>query len=129
MSAEGLFPPKYQISPKKYAYRQSEILAWMDSRPATKSKPPSNYFRQKNAASSDAVAESILENKTMATPKDVFTMTERDGETYWTRLGAAFENRDGSINVLLDGSPVNGKLQIREKREFKNNDSRGSRNS
>ena len=56
MSAEGLFPPKYRISPKKYAYRQSEILAWMDSRPATKNKSPSNYFKQKRAADRDAVA-------------------------------------------------------------------------
>ena len=34
-----------------------------------------------------------------------------------TRIGAAFENSDGSINVLMDAVPVNGKIQIREHKE------------
>ena len=36
--------------------------------------------------------------------------------TYWNRVGAAFENRDGSINVKLDLFPgIN--LQIREPKQ------------
>lgn len=34
-------------------------------------------------------------------------------KTAWTRIGVAFENRDGSLSVLLDSLPVDGKLQIR----------------
>lgn len=39
----------------------------------------------------------------------------KDGEkTFWMRVGSAFVNRDGSLNVYLDANPINGKLQIRE---------------
>jgi len=33
-------------------------------------------------------------------------------KTSWTRVGAAFTNRDGSINVQLDAFPIDGKLQL-----------------
>ena len=36
--------------------------------------------------------------------------------TYWNRVGAAFENRDGSINVKLDLFPAIS-LQIREPKQ------------
>ncbi len=49
--------------------------------------------------------------------KSVFAITERDGKTYWNRVGAAFENKDGSVNVNLDALPVSGRLQIREDEE------------
>jgi hypothetical protein len=49
---------------------------------------------------------------------DVFTITdrERDGKTasYWLKVGVAFRNKDGSLNVYLDALPVNGRLQLRE---------------
>ncbi len=49
--------------------------------------------------------------------KEVFTVSDRkDGKQAWVRLGAAFPNRDGSLTVLLDGVPVNGRLVIRDKR-------------
>jgi hypothetical protein len=38
----------------------------------------------------------------------------RDKKTYWMRLGTAYVNKDNSINVYLDASPINGKLQIRD---------------
>ena len=47
--------------------------------------------------------------------RQVFTITERDGKSYWIRIGAAFPNRDGSETVLLDALPVNDRLQIRER--------------
>jgi hypothetical protein len=40
----------------------------------------------------------------------------KNEKTYWNRAGAAFENRDGSINVKLDMFP-GITLQIREPRE------------
>lgn len=52
---------------------------------------------------------------------DVFTVVDKHGEvkageskSYWRKLGKAFTNRDGSINVYLDAVPTNGKLQLRE---------------
>ena len=32
----------------------------------------------------------------------------------WSRIGSAFHNRDGSINIYLDSLPLGGKVQIRE---------------
>jgi len=38
----------------------------------------------------------------------------KGGRTIWRRSGSAFDNKDGSINVVLDVLPTNGKLQIRD---------------
>lgn len=48
--------------------------------------------------------------------KVVYTIVERarDGKKFWLRIGAAFTNRDGSLNVYMDALPTNGQLQIRE---------------
>lgn len=48
--------------------------------------------------------------------KIAYTVVERnkDGRKFWVRVGAAFVNRDGSLNVRLDAMPVNGELQIRD---------------
>ena len=32
----------------------------------------------------------------------------------WSRVGSAFKNRDGSMNIYLDSFPLGGKIQIRE---------------
>lgn len=48
---------------------------------------------------------------------EVFTIVESDDpnrKNRWTKIGVAFRNRDGSINVHLDAVPINGKLHIRE---------------
>jgi hypothetical protein len=46
---------------------------------------------------------------------------EKNGKTFWLRIGSAFINGDGSTNVYLDAYPTNGKLQIRDldERDFK----------
>ena len=46
----------------------------------------------------------------------VYVITEKEGidRTFWTKIGSAFKNRDGSFNVLLDALPVSGKLHVRE---------------
>jgi hypothetical protein len=46
--------------------------------------------------------------------KKVLCPLERNGKTYWLRIGTAFINKDGSTNVLLDAYPSNQKLQIRD---------------
>jgi hypothetical protein len=49
-----------------------------------------------------------------ANRKKVLCPMERQGKTYWMRIGSAFINNDGSTNVYLDAYPANGKLQIRD---------------
>ncbi len=51
--------------------------------------------------------------KTTRPVRQVYTVVERNGKSFWVRIGAAFGNYDGSETVLLDALPVNGKLQIR----------------
>jgi hypothetical protein len=46
--------------------------------------------------------------------KSVFTITERNGRSFWTRVGVGFVNNDGSLNLRLDAIPLNGNLQVRE---------------
>ncbi len=46
--------------------------------------------------------------------KVVFAVTEKGERSFWTRVGAAFPNRDGSMTVKLDALPMNGTLQIRD---------------
>ena len=43
----------------------------------------------------------------------------RDGEkSFWVKIGVAFTNRDGSINLILDALPLGtNRLQIREQKE------------
>lgn len=43
-----------------------------------------------------------------------YTIIERNQRKRWVRIGAAFDNRDGSINVLLDAVPTNGTIQLRD---------------
>jgi hypothetical protein len=53
------------------------------------------------------------ETKKVTQLRHVFTVVERNGRSFWVRIGTAFTNRDGSETVYLDALPVNGKLQIR----------------
>lgn len=48
--------------------------------------------------------------------KVVYTIVDRgpDKKPVWLRIGAAFSNRDQSLNVKLDAVPVNGTLHIRD---------------
>ncbi len=43
----------------------------------------------------------------------------RDGEkAFWVKIGVAFTNRDGSINLILDALPLGtNRLQIREQKD------------
>ena len=46
--------------------------------------------------------------------KIVYVITERNEKKYWNRVGVAFVNHDGSINVRLEALPVSGEMQIRD---------------
>ena len=59
--------------------------------------------------------------------KVVYTIVEgRDGKKHWLRIGAAFENKDGSWNVRLDAMPVNGTLHIRDPEPVEGREGRGA---
>lgn len=48
-------------------------------------------------------------------PWAAYNIIERaGGRRIWSRIGTAFKNRDGSMNIFLDSLPIGGKLQIRE---------------
>jgi hypothetical protein len=51
------------------------------------------------------------------TMKTVFTIADRGGRSYWTRIGVAFINKDNSITFKLDAVPMNGQLQLRDYQE------------
>jgi hypothetical protein len=46
--------------------------------------------------------------------KVAYVITERNEKTYWNRIGVAFTNKDGSLNVKLDALPIGGTMQIRD---------------
>ena len=47
--------------------------------------------------------------------KVVYSITEgKNGKSYWTRIGAAFTNRDGSLTLKLDCVPLGGTMQVRD---------------
>lgn len=45
---------------------------------------------------------------------DVYSIRNIEQRSIWTRIGCAFGNKDGSLNVYLDALPVDGKLHIRK---------------
>ncbi len=46
--------------------------------------------------------------------KIVYVINTRGNKSYWSRIGVAFVNKDGSINAKLEAVPVSGELQIRD---------------
>jgi hypothetical protein len=46
--------------------------------------------------------------------KIAYVITQRKDKNFWNRVGVAFVNSDGSINVKLEAVPVSGELQIRD---------------
>lgn len=51
------------------------------------------------------------ENRKM---KHLWMVEEQNGKTFWTKVGIAFENADGSYNMELSAIPVNGRLVMRD---------------
>lgn len=46
--------------------------------------------------------------------KFVYVITGKGERKFWTKVGVAFVNRDGSLNCKLDSLPVDGELHIRD---------------
>ena len=46
--------------------------------------------------------------------KIVYVISERNSRKFWNRIGVAFINSDGSMNVKLEAIPVSGEMQIRD---------------
>lgn len=70
---------------------------------------------KESAMSTKQKTEEIKRTKRLA----VYTIVSRgteDNKDFWQRIGSAFLNKDGSINVVLNALPVNGKLHIREQK-------------
>ena len=44
----------------------------------------------------------------------------------WSRVGMAWLNRDGSINVVLDSLPLGGRIQLREDDRDRRAEARGT---
>jgi hypothetical protein len=57
------------------------------------------------------IEEIPMDNSKM---KLAYVITTRNGKHFWNRVGVAFVNNDGSINVKLEAMPVNGEIQIRD---------------
>ena len=47
---------------------------------------------------------------------NVYSIRKREGmsRSFWMKVGVGFVNADGSINLYLDATPLDGKLQLRE---------------
>ena len=52
----------------------------------------------------------------MKETKVVYSITGIGEKCYWTQVGIASENKDGSIGVLLNAVPLSGRLQIRKRK-------------
>ena len=52
--------------------------------------------------------------------EDVPARGDREAKSFWTKIGVAFENRDGSYSLHLAAIPTNGKLQMRDRRKSRN---------
>lgn len=55
-------------------------------------------------------------------PLWVYNLIEKEAKdgskkTIWSKVGTAFVNRDGSINLYLDSLPLNGRCQVREDKD------------
>lgn len=46
--------------------------------------------------------------------KFVYVITGKGERKFWTKVGVAFVNKDGSLNCKLDSLPVGGELHIRD---------------
>jgi hypothetical protein len=48
--------------------------------------------------------------------KDVYTVIRNGEKAFWQKVGRAHINKDGSLNVYLNALPVNGELNIRDRK-------------
>lgn len=58
-----------------------------------------------------------MTKKTTLSVYTIIDNNQEDQKDYWLRVGSAWKNDDGSINIKLNALPVNGRLQVREPNE------------
>jgi hypothetical protein len=46
--------------------------------------------------------------------KAIYVINNKGDKKYWTKVGVAFVNRDGSLNCKLESLPLDGSLHIRD---------------
>lgn len=67
---------------------------------------------------SKAKVEGATANKVKRAYKHIWMVEDREGaeekKSFWTKIGVAFENRDGSWSLDLAAFPVSGRLQLRD---------------
>ncbi|MDP2342472.1 MAG: hypothetical protein Q8O67_16065 [Deltaproteobacteria bacterium] len=73
---------------------------------------------QRSPASQNTALSTTTSTSTKRKHKEVWLIEEHPNrKAWWTRIGAAFENADGSWNLELSAVPTNGnRLQIRDPR-------------
>ncbi len=83
-----------------------------------KKSAPNTAPTAASAANHGAADDGAAETGARRRFKEVWLVEDRrEGKAFWTRVGTAFENRDGSWNVRLSAVPVgNGNLNIRDPR-------------
>ena len=52
----------------------------------------------------------------MSNMKVVYMIQKGEKKNFWTKIGVAFVNKDGSLNVKLGAIPVEGQIQIRDRK-------------
>ena len=74
-------------------------------------RSPSTKESVQNDVSRGGTQEATTEKQRYA----VYTIVENasGGDDFWQRIGIGFQNKDGSVNVILNALPVNGTLHIR----------------
>jgi hypothetical protein len=55
-----------------------------------------------------------MPNARKSARRKVLCPMDRNGKIHWMRVGSAYVNKDGSMNVYLEAYPANGKLLIKE---------------
>lgn len=62
----------------------------------------------------------MTSNKSKRPYKHIWMVEDRENagpdekKSFWTKIGVAFENRDGSWSLDLAAFPVSGRLQLRD---------------
>ena len=46
--------------------------------------------------------------------EDATSAATKEQRSYWTKIGLAYENDDGSWSLQLSAVPVSGKMQVRD---------------
>ncbi len=46
--------------------------------------------------------------------KMAYSISERNGKSYFNKVGIGFVNKDGSWNLKLESFPINGEIHVRD---------------